>query len=228
MSFLEIACFNVESALAAAQAGADRLEICVDAQVGGLTPSCAMLRHVKSQVKIPVHAMIRPSVISFVYDEIDFEEMKERIMLFAHQQVIDGFVFGILDLAGRIDIQRTSELVDLARPLPCTFHRAFDETPDLAQALEDAITCGMTSILTSGGEETAEQGVQALNQLVAQASGRITIMPGGGVRTGNIGMLRQTTKAQWFHSSALRTGETIANKEEIHTLRETLEEATMG
>lgn len=219
MRFLEIACFNKESALAAATAGADRIELCDSAQVGGLTPSYSTVRKVRSKTSIPIYTMVRPSALNFVYDDIDFEEMKEDIAQFRHEGVVDGFVFGILDAAGRVDVARTTELVALARPLPCTFHRAFDQTPDLVQALEDVVACGMASVLTSGGKGSAAEGAEVLEQLVKCARGRIVIMPGGGVRSSNIDSLVKTTGAEWFHSSALLGDESVASQEEIRALK---------
>ncbi|KAJ5371527.1 copper homeostasis CutC domain-containing protein [Penicillium cataractarum] len=158
---LEIACFNEESAVNAANAGADRIELCQDYHAGGLSPHPAVLQAVKTRVSIPVYVMIRPHSKDFCYDSEDFETMKATLQLM-NSLGADGFVFGILhqapdhrsaDRTSWIDIARNKELVQLADGKPCTFHRAFDCIPesDWNSVLEDIIECGFAAILTSGG-----------------------------------------------------------------------------
>lgn len=224
MALLEIACFNSDSAHIASAAGADRIELCAGADVGGTTPATATLSDIKASdhVKIPVFVMIRPRGGDFVYSEEEFIRMKASVE--EHKSLADGFVFGILDRSHRIDLRRTSELVALAQPLPCTFHRAFDETIDLYKALEDVISCGLGTILTSGGESSAIEGCNQLQMLVSKAQGRIVIMPGGGVRSVNIKELQRRTNAAIYHSSAL-TDKPVANFDEVRQLKRLLNEA---
>lgn len=216
MIHLEIACFNVASMKIAQRSAADRIEFCADYDSGGVTPNVEDLRHIKSEIAIPVFVMIRPRSGEFVYSDEEFEIMKSSIQNF--KEVADGFVFGILTSDGKVDLERNSELVKIAK-LPCTFHRAFDEMENSEQAIEDVISCGFQNILTSGGKGNAIDNIEKLTELIRKASGRITIMPGGGIRSGNIGKLLGTT-AVWFHSAALSSGKTIvADESEIKNLK---------
>ncbi|KFY78457.1 hypothetical protein V499_02358 [Pseudogymnoascus sp. VKM F-103] len=147
--YLEIACFNAPSALIAASAGADRIELCADRSVGGTTPLLADLEAIKAEVKIPVMVMIRPRGGDFIYSNEEFTQMEEDIGRF--RELADGFVFGILkDEEGVtvVDKQRNSELVELARPLPCTFHRAVDATSDYHAAIREVAACGFKAVGT--------------------------------------------------------------------------------
>ena len=112
--------------------------------------------------------------------------------------------------------------MDLAKPFPCTFHRAFDEVSDGFKALEEIIVCGFQTILTSGQAQNVVDGVHQLEKLVKKANNRIVIMPGGGLRSSNIGFIQQETKANWFHSSAITDGKETANPNEIKALKSNL------
>ncbi|KIX92452.1 uncharacterized protein Z520_11772 [Fonsecaea multimorphosa CBS 102226] len=217
MALLEIACFNPDSAVAASEAGADRIELCDNADVGGTTPPLSWLTTLRDKIKIPINVMVRPRGGDFVYSVEEFQEMKDVILRF--KPIADGFVFGILKHDRSVDAVSTSELVKLAAPLPCTFHRAFDETTDLFQALEDIDGCGIRTILTSGGASSAVQNCDVLAQLVKQAGGRVVVMPGGGVRSTNIAELKARTNALVYHSSALIAGQNIADIAEIGQMK---------
>ncbi|OAP61546.1 hypothetical protein AYL99_03749 [Fonsecaea erecta] len=217
MALLEIACFNVDSALAAGQAGADRVELCDRADVGGITPPSSWIADLREKIEIPIHAMVRPRGGDFVYSPDEFQEMKDTIT--GLKAIADGFVFGILKPDRTVDAARTSELVELAAPLPCTFHRAFDETTDLPRALEDVVGCGIRTILTSGGVSNAFQNCDVLALLVKQAGGRVVVMPGGGVRSTNIEELKRRTNALVFHSSALVAEQKVADVAEIRQMK---------
>jgi copper homeostasis protein len=217
MAFLEIACFNAESALIANKAGADRIEFCQTPEVGGTTPAYKTLLSIKEQMAIPVFVMIRPRGGDFVYTDTEVQQMRASIEQF--KEIADGLVFGILDASSAVDIRRTRELVHLAHPLPCTFHRAFDQTLDPYKALEDIKRCGISTILTSGVASSAVEGRDTLAKLVETAGGRIAIMPGGGVRSTNIERLRRSTKASFYHSSALVDDESVPSSTEIGRLR---------
>jgi copper homeostasis protein len=196
---LEICVETLDAAMAAERGGADRIELCENLQVGGVSPSADLMRAVRSQVHIPVFAMIRPRAGDFYYSEMEFKQMA-RDLAIAKGLGMDGVVLGLLGTDHRVDVRRTRTLADLARPLPVTFHRAFDETPNLRQALEDVIATGAARILTSGGRPSAEQGVGALAELVDAGRKRIRIMPGGGISAANIERILQTTRAREVHS----------------------------
>ena len=219
--YLEIACFNAESALVAEKAGADRIELCSGLEFGGLTPELDQVQYVMSNVHLPVFVMIRPRGGDFFYTNPEFEQMKASIILLKSKGV-SGFVFGILDENQQVDIVRNSELVQLAVPSSCTFHRAFDRTPEANFALAGVMNCGFQTILTSGHAQDAMQGANHLKKLIEVASGKIEIMPGGGVRSDNISFLIKMTGARYFHSSALLKGETIADESEIKILKKLL------
>ena len=213
---LEIACFNLESAFIAEQNGADRVELCCGIEVGGTTPTIEMVLQAK-KISIDLFVMIRPRGGNFVYTDVEFNQMKTEIETFKKLHV-DGFVFGILNEDKTINIAQNTELIDIAKPFPCTFHRAFDEVSDGFKALEDIIDCGFQTILTSGQKPNVVEGISQLAALVQKADNRITIMPGGGLRSSNIEEIQQKTKAVFFHSSAITDGSETAVAEEIITL----------
>ena len=215
---LEIACFNSDSALIAQQNGADRVELCDAIEVGGTSPTIEIVKQVRANVSIDLYVMIRPRGGSFVYTEIEFQLMKTTVLAFKELKV-DGFVFGILDENNRIDKDKNKELVELAHPLPCTFHRAFDEVSDVFQSLEEVIDCGFTTLLTSGQAQNVVDGVAVLSELVKKANNRITIMPGGGLRSSNIELIQKETNALFYHSSAITGDSVIPNATEIQDLQ---------
>jgi copper homeostasis protein len=196
---LEIAVDTVEAAMAAERGGADRVELCGDLSVGGVTPDAALLRAVRKQIYIPVFVMIRPRAGDFVYSAAEFEEMKASIVT-AKGLGADGLVLGILKRDKSVDIQRTGELVSLGKPLPVTFHRAFDETADLSRALGDVVQTSAERILTSGGTPSALEGAENIASIVDAVAERITIMPGAGINADNILQVAAVTRAREFHS----------------------------
>ncbi|KAF7592261.1 hypothetical protein BBP40_000463 [Aspergillus hancockii] len=243
---LEIACFTEESALIAARAGADRIELCRDYASGGLSPEPETVAALKSKLSIPIYVMIRPHAEGFYYSDADFEAMKHTMTTFKDQGA-DGFVFGILtqssphasgERAPQIDVTRNKELVDLAEGRPCTFHRAFDLVAGSQwdAALEDIVECGFRSILTSGGPSgtTAMECIDQLANLVERVEGlgeRLgrdaplpRIIVGGGVRASNLAILRERTRAPAFHSAALTQSVELVSDDEVKALRSTLDE----
>jgi copper homeostasis protein len=207
---LEIACFNVESAIVAAKAGASRIEFCEDYAVGGITPSQEHINQVKRQVTVPVYVMIRPRGGDFIYTEEEFEVMKKQVT-WCKQNNLDGIVFGMLTKQRKVDDYRCRILIHLAHPMKSTFHRAIDETEDIDASMETIISCGFHRILTSGKQATAVEGATTIRQLINQADNRIIILPGGGIRSDNIAAVKETTGAAEFHSAALEKKQTIAN-----------------
>ncbi|KAE8449551.1 hypothetical protein EG329_007881 [Mollisiaceae sp. DMI_Dod_QoI] len=219
MPLLEIACFNVESALIAQASGADRIELCKDQHLGGTTPLLSDFRELKNHVEIPVNVMIRPRGGGFVYNSEELHQMEVELGMFRGAGA-DGFVFGILE-DWKVDVKRCRHLLEKAQGKPCTFHRAFDEIAeqDMSDQMEVLIDCGFKSILTSGGKKSALEGSKVLRKLVEDARGRIDVIAGGGVRSGNIQALKQVTVTETFHSSAIIAGGELASKEEVEALK---------
>ncbi|GAB3730903.1 copper homeostasis protein CutC [Spirosoma lituiforme] len=181
---IEVCSFSLNSCLVAQRAGASRIELCGGLAEGGTTPSAGLIQLVRQQLTIPFYVMIRPRGGDFLYFETEFVVMKADIQL-AKALGADGLVFGLLNPDGSVDEERTKQLVDLANPLPVTFHRAFDMARDPLEALEAVIRTGAVRILTSGQQQTAEAGLSVLRQLSQTAAGRIEIMAGAGVNARN-------------------------------------------
>lgn len=198
---LEIAVFNIDSAIAAAHAGADRLELCENPQDGGTTPSYGFMKTVRELVNIPIFPIIRPHGGDFLYSESAYRVMQKDIAL-AKELGFEGVVLGLLNQDGTIDAERTVRLVEQAYPMEVTFHRAFDRCKQPLEALETIIQTGCNRILTSGQKTNAFDAKELIQQLVQQASDRIIIMPGSGVRASNIQALASFTGTQELHSSA--------------------------
>ena len=198
---LEIAVFNIESALLATAAGADRLELCENPAEGGTTPSYGTLKIVRDKISIPVFPIIRPRGGDFFYTDEEFEVMKKDVLLCKELQ-FEGVVIGSLMADGNIQKKHSKYLVESAYPLEVSFHRAFDRAADPLQALEDIIDCGCTRILTSGQVPDAFNGKGLIKTLIEKAGDRIIIMPGSGVRSSNIIELAKFTGAMELHSSA--------------------------
>ena len=198
---LEVCIDSVESAIAAERGGARRIELCSDLLEGGITPGAGLIASVRRHIASDLFVMIRPRGGDFSYTDLEFETMQEDIAR-AMSQGADGLVLGLLNEQGRVDVTRTRQLVELARPLPVTFHRAIDMTPDLSAALDDVIATGATRILTSGGAPSALEGMVEIARMVNAAGGRVAIMPGGGITAENITAIAQGTGAGEFHSSA--------------------------
>ena len=198
---LEIAVFNIHSAIIAAEAGADRIELCENPFDGGTTPSYGTLKTVREKVSIPVFPIIRPRGGDFLYNQEEFEVMTKDVRL-CKELGFEGVVIGLLNADGSIDTNRTKKLVELAYPLEVTFHRAFDRAAQPLLALEDIIGCGCQRILTSGQVPNAFDGKELIRQLVEKAEERIIIMPGSGVRASNIAQLAAVTGVTELHSSA--------------------------
>lgn len=181
---IEVCAYSLESCLAAQEAGADRVELCAAMYDGGTTPSPGTIRLARELLNIELYVMIRPRGGDFLYTELEYRQMKADL-LFAKSCGADGVVIGLLDENGRVDVARTRELVELAAPMKVTFHRAFDMTVDYHRALEDVVRAGCYRILTSGQRNTAVEGMEVLRELVRENAGRIRIMAGSGVGSGN-------------------------------------------
>ena len=197
----EIAVFNIESALNAQAAGAHRIELCDNPAEGGTTPSFGVIEAVRRRLNIDVMVMIRPRGGDFIYSKEEYEAMKSDIMA-AKRLGMDGVVLGILDAGGRIDEERCRELIQLARPMSVTCHRAFDLTPDAEEALEACVRAGFDRILTSGRKPSAAEGITLLKKLHEQAAGRIMILAGVGINAGNVRTIVEGTGVTEVHFSA--------------------------
>jgi len=203
VALLEIAANSLASALAAQEGGADRIELCAALEVGGLTPSPGLIALARDHVRIPIHVLIRPRAGDFVYNEQELATMLHDI---EHCVAVgcDGVVIGVLTEDGCVDKAHCRDLAAVAGRLGVTFHRAFDNTPDVRMALEDVISIGCERVLTSGGMATASDGSVAIRALLEQAQQRIRVMPGAGIDASNVGAIRAATGAAEFHASAKR------------------------
>lgn len=218
MSKIEIACFNPESAVIAFENGADRIELCDGLSEGGTTPDFETVKELRAKINIPIFVMIRPRGGDFTYSDAEFEQMKKELAQLKALGV-DGFVFGILDENDDVNSEQNTALIELAHPLPCTFHRAFDRASDLEGSLEKVINCGFKTILTSGQQPNVSEGKLNLKKLVVLSAGRIEILVGGGLRSVNIEEIREFTKTGYFHSSAITDGGAFASADEVIALK---------
>jgi len=200
-TILEIAVFNIESALSAIAAGADRIEFCENPMEGGTTPSYGSLKTLIHKTKTPVFPIIRPRGGDFLYSDDEFDSMKSDLLL-VKDLGYPGAVIGLLKKDGHIDIDRTAALVSNAGNMEITFHRAFDRCIDPLKGLEDIMQTGCKRILTSGQVPHVSNALPLITQLVDNAKGRITIMPGSGVRANNIADIISSTGVMEIHSSA--------------------------
>jgi copper homeostasis protein len=192
---------SVASAVAAQQGDADRVELCADLIEGGITPGAGTIQLVRSRLTIPLHLLIRPRGGDFCYTEDEFEVMQLDIEQ-ARTLGADGVVFGLLHPDGSIDRERTALLVEHARPLNVTFHRAFDMARNPHQSLDLLIDLGIDRLLTSGQEATALEGADLIAALVQQAQNRIAIMAGGGISAENAAEVVARTRVRELHATA--------------------------
>jgi len=212
---LEMCIDAVDSAVAAQEGGADRVELCDNLLEGGTTPSAGAIAIARRKIDIGLNVMIRPRGGDFCYSDIEFEVMKYDVEQ-AKQLGADGVVFGLLDENGSVDAQRTKLLIDLARPLSVTFHRAFDMTCNAFQALEDLVKLGVDRVLTSGQENSVLEGLDLIAALVRQAGDRIIIMPGGGITERNIGKIVAQSGVKEVHAVGTRSADSSMQHRNSH------------
>jgi copper homeostasis protein len=198
---LEICVFNTATAIAAENAGADRIELCENYANGGTTPSYGYLKTVREKIGIPVFPMIRPRGGDYFHTQDEIEIIRKDILLCKELQ-FEGVVFGLLNQDGSIDQENTARLVEAAYPLDVTFHRAFDRCKDPLESLETIIQCGCTRILTSGQYPKVTDGLALVKTLVEQANDRIIIMPGSGLNSSNVKHISDTAGVSEVHTSA--------------------------
>ncbi len=200
---IEVCVDTVESAMAAEQGGADRVELCDNLMEGGTTPSAGAIALARRSLGIKLHVMIRPRGGDFCYSDLELAIMEHDIRV-ARELGADGVVFGLLTPEGDVDMARTRALIELSRPLGVTFHRAFDVARDPFAALEALIELGVDRVLTTGQEASVLEGIDLVADLVRRAGDRIIIMPGSGAER-QMGKLVAATGAREFHVVGNRT-----------------------
>lgn len=201
---IEICVEGIDGLVAAQHGGADRVELCASLLEGGLTPSLGTIREALRVATIPFHVIIRPRGGDFLYSELEFQSMLEDVRAIRAMGAA-GVVFGCLTADGRIDEARMTALVEAARPMATTCHRAFDMTRDPEEAIEALVRAGVDRVLTSGQRDTAVEGIPILRRAVAAARGRIRIMACGALDAGNIADVLRQSGADELHFAALRT-----------------------
>ena len=202
---VEVCVDSIESAIAAERGGAQRVELCSDLVEGGITPSAGLIATVRKKISIGLYTMVRPRAGDFYYDADEFAVM-QRDVLMAKQLGADGVVFGILGIDAEVDITRTRQLVDLARPMKSTFHRAFDMSANLQRSLESVIATGADRILTSGAKQTAPGDYHAAESRRGRRwSGHIIMACVGGINAENVRVLVEKTGVREIHAGLRRS-----------------------
>jgi copper homeostasis protein len=206
---VEICVDSLASAIAADRGGADRVELCEQLEVGGVTPALTLVRDVRAAIQCKLHVLIRVRAGDFTYTGAEVATMLRQIEAMKSHGA-DGVVIGVLDGERRIDVPDTHELVRRARPLTATFHRAFDQVPNSDRALDDVIVAGCERVLTTGGAKpdggefaSALEGADRLRALAAAGAGRITVLAGGGIRAANVAEVIARTGVTEVHSSLI-------------------------
>ncbi|KAJ9651647.1 hypothetical protein H2198_009090 [Neophaeococcomyces mojaviensis] len=198
---LEICANSYQSARNAQDGGAHRVELCQNLEQGGITPSYGLIKRCSGTLNIPVYVLIRPRPGNFVYSNDEFDIMLEDISM-CRDLGVAGVVVGALHADNTIDIPQTRRMVEMAKPLHVTFHRAIEDCEDQRQAVEDVIDTGCSRILVSGMGNAIIEKLDSIGRMVEQAGNRIEIMPGGGVTSENVQQVLTHTGARSVHASA--------------------------
>lgn len=194
---------SLNESIRAEQLGADRIELCDNLDEGGTTPSSDLMRQAKAKLTIPIRVMIRPRAGDFCYSDSEIESMLNQIE-YCKTLNVEAVVFGILNADKTLNLSSIKKLAQKACPLKVVIHKAIDETPDIVQACKDLILTGqITTILTSGGKETAEEGLPVLKALVDLAADKIEIMPAGKITSTNIEELHNYLNARAYHGKRI-------------------------
>jgi copper homeostasis protein len=196
---VEAAVESLDDALAAVAGGADRLELCANLDAGGTTPSAALITAVREKVELPLVVMIRPREGDFVYSDDELSRMYEDVAL-ARSLGASGVVLGVLDTFDRLDLERTAALVEAAAGIPVTFHRAIDQVARRVVSIDALAALGIARVLSSGGAETASDGVDELRAMVQRAGDRLDIVAGGRVRADNARAIVERTGVSELHA----------------------------
>jgi len=201
---VEVCANSYESAINAEKGGANRIELCSELAVGGITPSYGLIKKVIEDISIPVNILVRPRSGNFTYSKAEFDIIKRDILL-CKELKCNGIVSGILKKDQSVDINRTHELVEIAKPLSFTFHRAFDWVENPLEEIVRLSSIGINRILTSGQENSAIKGINLLKKLHRKAGDKLVIMPGGGININNIIAFKNAGfKEVHFSASALQ------------------------
>jgi copper homeostasis protein len=229
---LEVAVESFTDALVAAYAGADRLELCSELWLGGLTPPLELYLQIRSAVSIPIVVMIRPRAGHFCYHHDELNSMVRQIESF-RLEVPAGFVFGALHSDGSIDLPANAELRASCGNVPAVFHRAWDEVPRTPDELESLIALGFSRILTSGGAETALMGASTIQEMIRSAAGRIEILPGAGIRSDTVAEIVHRTSCRQVHGTFKKIDSdqpqrTVTDPEQIRATRAVLVQCAGG
>lgn len=195
---IEVCATNLQSALAAQRAGAQRIELCCAIDGGGLTPSPGLLRAARRHLSIGIQVLIRPREGNFCYDDHELAIMLDDIR-FCREVGVEGVVIGALDADGHLHVAQMEAMLEAAAGMDVTCHRAFDYAADPGEALETLVHLGVRRVLSSGQAATAYEGRFLLKKMVEQAAGRIIVMPGSGISAQNIREIADVTGAQEFH-----------------------------
>ena len=198
----EICVDSAAAVRAAKEAGADRVELCASLLEGGITPSHGMIRQARKVDGVGLHVMIRPRGGDFLFDNDEMSIMRSDVEA-AKDEGADGVVIGLLTRDGAIDAARARELIEIARPMSVTFHRAFDMTREPFSALETLVGLGVERVLTSGQEASALEGLPLIAELVRRAASRIIVMPGGGITSRNVERIVAAAKPREIHFACL-------------------------
>jgi len=221
LKLLEITCFTPHACLIAQEAGADRIEFCRDYRSGGLTPSEEDIIKVRSSLHLPLHILIRPRGSNFIYTKEEKESIRQSVT-FCRENKVEGIVFGALDEKNEIDTEFCKEIIDMCENMSITFHRAFDEVKDPFSSAKELIRLKVSRILTSGKSENATDGIPLIKNLYKAYGDKILIMPGGGIRSGNLKEIMEATACHEFHSSAIIDDTETTDPSEVKKLKSIL------
>jgi copper homeostasis protein len=220
---LEICCFDEKSVELASKNGIKQIEFCENRELGGISPSTENMLRIIPKYDLKIHIMVRPRGGDFCYSEEEFEWMKHFIETWKNSQFA-GFVFGILTPQNTIDTIRNKQLIDLAYPIPCTLHKAIDETIDFEKAVQDAISLNFKSILTSGGESSALEGFETLVKITEKYGKKIEFKIAGGIRSNNCSVfVDNPTQFQVIHSASIINEGASIDEIELKSLKKCVE-----
>jgi len=200
---IECCANSIQSAINGEKGGSSRIELCADLELGGLTPHRKDILKTKKVLSIPIYVLIRPRDGDFVYSQKELSKMLSDIQ-FCKKIGCNGVVIGSLNKDGSINQVQSTEMINIARPMEVTFHRAFDEGNELQKNLEDVIACGCDTLLTAGQSENINSGISNLEQLVKLAKGRITVLAGSGVNHTNAEALYKIGIRNFHLSGSIR------------------------